>query len=274
VTDRPGVLALVDGVRTDCVPVSDSALLRGDGCFEAIRSYSGRLFALAEHLERLERSAGSLDIAMPDRDRLETWCSRIAADGGDGIVRVVLTRGDIVGETAPRCIVLHHRLPDRPPVLSLLPVTAPWHPAGRPWELSGVKTISYGPNLAAGRVARRSGYDDALLVSDESIVLEGPTFSVGWVRDGAFETPRLELGILESVTRGKVLELTRSICEVREVTALLDRVEQSDEMMAMSTLREVTPVTRLGDVDFELGPVTEALAGALAGYISGRLSSG
>ncbi|MGA7271538.1 MAG: aminotransferase class IV, partial [Acidimicrobiia bacterium] len=105
----------------------------------------------------------------------------------------------------------------------------------------------------------------ALLVSDQRIVLEGPTFSIGWVADGTVYTPSLRLGILESVTRRVILEVWP---RVTEVEAPLELVEGADEVFAMSTLKEVTPVTALGSRSYPIGPVTQSLGQRLEAEIS------
>lgn len=260
---------MIDGVETDHVPVADSSVLRGDGCFEAIRSYRGRVFRLSDHLDRLDRSAAGLGLSVPPRGELEAWVERVAGPR-DCIVRIILSRGDAVGDTdgVSRCLVLSHPVGEAKSSLRLWPVPAPWHPAGRPWELAGVKTISYAPNLAATRVAQTHGADDALLVSDGGMVLEGPTFSVGWFRDGALHTPPLDLGILDSITRRLVLGM---VPDFKEVTAPVDELLAADEVFAVSTVKEVTAVTALGGHELAPGPLTEELAQrfqALAGHTS------
>lgn len=247
-------IVLVDGHRDAQVPATDSSVLRGDGCFEAIRSYGGRLFRLDPHLDRLERSAAALDLPMPDRGRIAAWAEEVAAESGDSVVRVVITRGGAI-PGAPgdgRCVVIAH---DASPVgpVTLWPVRAPWHPAGREWELAGAKTISYAANLAAGRQAQKHGADDALLLSDDGTVLEGPTFAVAWCRDGEVMTPPLSLGILDSITRRAVLEVWPDVIEKTDV---LEAVLEADEVFVMSTVKEVSPVVAIGDKRFEPGPVT------------------
>jgi branched-chain amino acid aminotransferase len=260
------MLFLIDGKPSEGgLSVFDGAVLRGDGCFEAIRSYRGRPFAVSEHYARLTRSASALRIPVPDRDHLGEWVSTCAAAGGDCMVRVVLSRGGSVpGAAAPsRCLVLWHPLPPRE-ALDLLPVAAPWHPGGEEWELSGVKTISYAANEAASRRAREGGAADALLYSRAGHLLEGPTFSVAWVVDGVLETPSLDLGILESITRGMVLDYCAGeSIPVREGRFPLSRLEQATEVLAMSTVKEVTTVQGVGERRFAPGPVTALLA---AGY--------
>lgn len=251
------VRVLVDGVPGEGVPATDSSVLRGDGCFEAVRSYDGRLFRLDDHLDRLALSAEALGLELPDRNALTSWMGSVAH--GDCIVRVVATRGSAVpGDIGRgRCVVVAHPLPARHDNLSLWPVAAPWHPAGRAWELAGVKTISYAPNLAAGRLAMAQGATDALLVSESGIVLEGPTFSVGWVRDGEVFTPARSLGILDSITRRVAFELWPGI---EEAVAPIDVLYEADEVFAMSTVKEIAPVVRVGAVGFGVGPVALRLS--------------
>lgn len=259
------ILTLVDGATAGSIPVTDSSVLRGDGCFEAIRSYGGRLFALSDHLDRMERSAALLGLPMPRRTDLEEWCRRLAGEGGTGIVRVVLTRGgNVPGDDSPsRCIVIHHPLWEERQEVRLLPVPAPWHPAGRPFELAGAKTLSYAPNLASGRAAQAAGYDDALLVSWEGVVLEGPTFCVGWVVGGVLETPGLDLFVLDSITRRYVLAEAAALgVATEEGRFSLARLEAAEEVMAFSTTKEVIPVTAVGERRYAPGPMAGRLRAA------------
>jgi branched-subunit amino acid aminotransferase/4-amino-4-deoxychorismate lyase len=263
-------LVMVDGVEHGSMPATDSSVLRGDGCFEAIRSYGGRLFALDEHLTRLEKSASALGLPRPDIDRVSPWCVEMAARLGDGVVRVVMSRGDVAlgGDGTPRYAVLGLPLPSRPAALALATVEAPWHPAGREWALAGAKTISYAPNLSAGRQATAAGYDDALLVSADGIVLEGPTFSVAWVVDGAIETPGLDLFILDSITRRRVLRLAGELgFEVRQGRFPSQRIQQASEVLALSTVKEVTAVRRVDSFEFGEGPVRASLQAAFAATV-------
>jgi len=259
---------LIDGQPSaGAIPVTDSAVVRGDGCFEVLRSYRGDPFAVREHLDRLQRSAAQLQIPLPPRIDIERWVRTVARELGDGAVRVLVTRGagiPGVGDS-PRVIVFGHTWDPPPSPGRLLPVTAPWHAAGVPWDLAGAKALSYAPNMSAGRRARDSGFDDALLVTPEETILEGPTFSVAWVVGEALETPGLDLGILDSITRRFVLEDARRLgIEVSEGAWDLSRLEQATEFMAVSTIREVQPVVRVGIIEFDEGPVTKRLAQAFS----------
>ena len=254
---------LINGKPSDgMVPLTDSMVLRGDGCFEVLKSYSGKPFGLEEHLDRLEKSAAALAIDLPDRSDLKAWIVSTAAEVGDGAVRVVVSRGPEQGFDGEQIVAVFGHPWTLPPGPSrLLPVEAPWHAAGVDWDLAGAKILSYAPNMSAVRRAKSAGFDDALLITTDGRILEGPRFAVAWVVDGTLETPSLDLGILDSITRRYVLDLARqSGIEVVEGSWALSRLEVATEMMAVSTIQEVQSVAAVGDRSLEEGPVTRLLA--------------
>ncbi len=256
---------LINGEPSDGrIDVTDSSVLRGDGCFEVIRVYRGVSFRLEDHLRRLERSASLLDLPVPARGLLRAWVEDTASRVFDGAVRIVVTRGpSLPGSTVdPRVIVFGHPWagPDKP--ARLYPLAAPWHAAGEDWDLAGAKLISYAANMAATRTAQKAGYDDALLHTVDGLILEGTTFSVGWVVGGVIETPGLDLGILDSITRRVVFEIAADIeVPIVETTARLERLDDADEVLVFSTIREVQAVAAVGERVWEPGPLTERLRG-------------
>lgn len=255
---------LINGAPSDGkIPVTDSSVLRGDGCFEVLKAYNGRPFALEEHLDRLARSARALDIPLPDRDRLTDWIQKTSAEVVEGAVRVVVTRGSSVpGVDHPSSVIVFGHSWDKGLEPGrLFPVVAPWHASGVHWDLAGAKVTSYAPHMAATRRAVAEGFEDALLLSTEGTILEGPTFSMGWVVDGVLETPALRLGILDSITRRIVLEIAEEIgVEVVEGAWSLSRLDAATEVSAWSTIREIQPVVAVGGRSWDRGPVTEHLA--------------
>jgi branched-chain amino acid aminotransferase len=270
------VTTLVNGLPAEPnISVFDGAVLRGDGCFEAIRSYDGVPFAFAEHYQRLTRSARALRLPTPSLEDLRSWVGFCAEEGGDCVVRVVVTRGATGSgvDMPPACVVIWHQLPTPIQDLSMATVAAPWHPGGERWELAGVKTLSYAANQAATRLAQETGAHDALLISRAGEILEGPTFSVAWVREGVLETPSLDLGILESITRGLVLEGCRQLgVPVREGRYSLDGLHAASEVMALSTVKEVMPVHAVDDLRWEPGPVARNLSSFYRSLVQVTLS--
>ena len=252
------------------VSVFDIGFQRGYGCFEAIRSYGGVPFHLDAHLERLAGSAAGTGLPLPDPELLTGWVTDRARHGGDCVVRVLVSGGDDVRSpgVGSRVIVFAESLPPAPTGLRVSVRPAPWHAGGEPWELAGAKTLSYGPNVAAALAARRDGFDDALLVTRDGAVLEGPTFSIAWVTDGRIETPTLDLGILESITRRVTLQVASDLgLEAAEGAFGVERVLGADEVLAMSTVKEVMPVLGIDDRAFVAGPVTADLAAGFRGAV-------
>jgi branched-chain amino acid aminotransferase len=243
------------------IPATDEGLLRGDGVFEVLRVYRGKPFALGDHLDRLERSAANLRLEGVPRAELELEIPELLAARGDErdrLLRIVLTRGG-------------HRL--------LLTEPAPDYPAGTsagfvtyspPRILDGVKSLSYGGNMLATRLARERGFDEALLVTPHGRVLEGPTMSLFWVgEDGALSTPPLEDHILASITRDRVLALM----EVTERPCPTDELLRAREAFFASTNREVQAIVRIEDHVLEQGPQTLAAAAALRAAIERELAA-
>ena len=260
---------LVDGVAVPfdsaAVSVMDAGLQRGYGCFETIRAYGGVPFRLEGHLRRLETSASLLALELPDPSSLAAWVTDRAGAGGDCVVRILVTGGGSEGRPSTRghTVVMAESLGRVPVPFRVRPVVAPWHPDGMASELTGAKTLSYAPNLAATMAAQRAGFDDALLLGRSGAVLEGPTYSVGWIRDGVLATPGLELGVLASITRGVVLELAAQLgIAVEEGRFSLDEMTSAAEPFAMSTNKEVLPIAAIGDRSCSSGPTVPKLAAA------------
>ena len=237
------------------IPAIDDGFIRGDGVFEVIRVYDGHLFALAEHLDRIERSAENLRIGYEvPREQLESEAVELVeARGGerfDGVLRIVLTIGG-------RRLLMTEPLPQTPDRARLSCVT--YSPTR---ILDGVKSLSYAANMLAGRIARQRGFDEALLVTPHGRVLEGPTSSLFWVDgDGELCTPPLEEHILASITRDRLLRVTGA----RQCPVTRDELMSSArEAFLASTVREVQPVAAIDDREFpEVGERTREAAAAL-----------
>jgi len=209
----------------------DDGLYRGDGVFEVIRLYGGHPFALAEHLDRLERSAGAIELTV-ERKPLEAEIVALQARLGaaDGQLRLIVTR-------AGRRLVLAEPLPPHEPTLTLATVT--YAPSV---ILTGVKSLSYGANMQATRIAKQRGADEAVLVRPDGIVLEAPTSTVFWAAaEGPLRTPALSTGILESITRAKVI----TELHVEEGEFELDDLLGAPEVFLASTTREVQGVSAI-----------------------------
>jgi branched-chain amino acid aminotransferase len=226
------------------IPVTDEGLTRGDGAFEVARLYGGRPFAMEDHYARLAHTCEGLRLT-PDLDALRGEVEALLAEAGpvDALLRLVLTRGG-------RRIATIEPLPPTPPAARVATVT---YAPNR--VLDGLKTLSYAGNMLAGRLARERGFDEALLVTPHGRVLEGPTWSFFWGRDGALFTPPLDERILASITRARVLEETGAA----EAVCTLDDLRGAEEAFIASSVREVMPIAAIDDVELPAapGPLTQ-----------------
>jgi branched-chain amino acid aminotransferase len=228
-------LASVDGTVTPTaeatVPMKDDGLYRGDGAFEVIRLYDGRPFALADHVDRLQRSAAAIELEF-DRATLEGEIAALidAAGEPDGQLRLIVTRGG-------RRIAAIEPVPDHAETLRVATVT--YNPTV---ILNGVKSLSYAANMQSTRLAKSQGADEAVLVQQDGTVLEPPTSSVFWVSaDGGLRTPALQVGVLESITRDRLV----GSLDVEEGAWPVADLRAAREAFLASTTREVQAVAAI-----------------------------
>jgi branched-chain amino acid aminotransferase len=240
------------------IPLKDDGLYRGDGVFEVIRLYGGRPYALEPHLDRLERSAAAIHLDA-QRAAFEPEIEALLQTNGDADaqLRLLVTRGG-------RRIALIEPLVEHTETVALATVT--YTPTV---ILTGVKSLSYGANMQATRIAKDKGADDALLVRPDRVVLEAPTSTIFWVAEGQLRTPSLETGILDSITRGAVVEAMH----VAEAEYSLDDLLGASEVFLASTVREIQPVTAVDDKIFDPGPVTERAREAFTSAVAAELGT-
>jgi branched-chain amino acid aminotransferase len=228
-------LASVDGrisaTAEAIVPLKDDGLYRGDGAFEVIRIYDSRLFALSDHLDRLERSAAAIELKF-DRGALEREIESLLDQAGDidGQLRLIVTRGG-------RRIAAIESLPPHAETLRVATVT--YSPTV---ILNGVKSLSYAANMQATRLAKAQGADEAVLVQPDGTVLEPPTSAIFWVSpQGSLRTPALDVGVLESITRDRLIKALN----VEEGAWPVADLRAAQEAFLASTTREIQAVAAI-----------------------------
>lgn len=237
-------MASVDGRITPTeeatIGLKDDGLYRGDGAFEVIRLYDGRAFALDDHIARLERSSAALRLEF-DRVALLAEISALLTEAGpvDGQLRLVVTRGG-------RRIAATENVPVHAETIRLASVT--YQPTV---VLTGVKSLSYGANMLSTRLAKEAGGEEALLVRPDGIVLEPPTSTIFWVAEGKLRTTALPEGVLDSITRSRLIE---AIPGVEEGAWTLDQVKGASEAFLASTVREIQAVAAIDEVELPGAP--------------------
>ena len=259
----PTSLASLDGeimpAAEATIPVTDEGLIRGDGVFEVIRVYDGTPYAFDAHLARMERSAENLRLPV-DLEAVRADSFRLLAQAGTGpdhqCLRIMITRGG-------RRILLTESMVAMPDTARVMSIT--YSPTR---ILDGIKSLSYGANMLASRLAREQGYDEALLVTPHGRVLEAPTSSLFYVKEGRLLTPPLDEHILASITRALVLEVTGA----EEEPCTLEELYGAEEAFLASTAREVQPVASIDDHAYTgPSPVTDRTRDAVAARMAEQL---
>lgn len=253
------ITVLIDGAPTAladaAIALTDAGVARGDGAFETVGVWDGHPFRLADHLDRLAASLSAIALDPPPRHTLEEEAAQLLEDNNDdGALRIYLTA------SGTRILTLSP-LPDRGVVRSLSPQPAPWVQPPASYRPAGAKTMSYGPNMTAHRMALLDGADDALLISHpDGWVLEGPTFGVVFVIDRVIHVPSVELGIVDSISRRTLVEIAQD----RGMGSVVGRwkletLAEADEVIISSSLRNATAVSRVAEWTYDAHPVADAL---------------
>ena len=260
----------------------DRGLLLGDGLFETMRAYGGRLFRLADHLARLQAGAALLDIPLPPDLATAVQTTLAANHWTDAVLRLTVTRGaappergGLLLDPAPRPTVLvtGRSLAGTPPYparfyeqgMALATVGPPrneWSP------LTRCKTLNYGDSLMARQAAARLGADEALLANTAGAAVGASVANLFLVAGDQLITPALETGCLPGITRAVLLELAAALgisTVARPVRPA--EVAAATEVFLTNTLLEVAPVITLDGrpigVRHGMGPLTARLAAAL-----------
>ncbi|MFM8579287.1 MAG: branched-chain-amino-acid transaminase [Planctomycetaceae bacterium] len=257
------------------VSVFDHGLLYGDGVFERLRSYGGRVFRLDAHLARLDASARAICLEIPiAKDALaQAVVDTLAANGlSDGYVRLVVTRGagslglDPNKTKNPQVIVIADQISLYPREFyerGLRIVTAATQRTHSAALSPRIKSLNYLNNIMAKLEGLQAGCVEALMLNHKGEVAECTGDNVFVVRSGRLLTPPPDAGILEGITRGAVMDLAHAAgIDCREATLVRHDLYTADECFLTGTAAEVIPVVEIDGRTIGCGtpgPVTSRL---------------
>ena len=258
-------MALVTYVNGTFVPkeeakvsVYDHGYLYGDGIFEGIRAYDGRIFRLEQHLDRLFESARYLMLEIPlSRDELRAAILETVRRCGlrDAYIRPVISRGvGDLGLDPRKCrratvVIIVDTIqlyPKEAYERGLRAITATTRKV-RPDALSPqAKTLNYLNNIMARLEANQAGVEEAIMLTADGYVCECSADNLFIVRAGAVWTPPAYLGILKGITRGAIIELAATIgVPLAEQVFTLHDVYTADECFLSGTGAELGPVVEV-----------------------------
>ena len=236
------------------ISVFDHGLLYGDGVFEGIRLYSGCVFKLDEHLERLEFSAKAilLDLPMSREELAEAVCECLRQNElQDGYVRLVVTRGPgHLGLSPDGCgpagvIIIADNIQLYPEELyetGLKIITVPTRRINAAALPPAVKSLNYLNNILAKIEAKKVGFQEALMLNDKGEVAECTGDNVFVYSKSVLYTPPLDSGSLRGITRGTVMDIAEELgVELREQALTRYDLWTAVECFLTGTAAEVIP---------------------------------
>jgi branched-chain amino acid aminotransferase len=246
-------------LETATVSVADHAHLYGDGLFEGIRFYGGKVFRLDEHLHRLYDGIRYLGYEMHIgfeelRGVVLETCRK--SDLEDGYIRLNVTRGTGLGldpknmSRTPNVMVMVSELSLYPPEkyeIGLSVMTSPYRVIPADSLDPRIKCIGrYAANILAKQYANRVGAGDAMMLNQQGYVAEGTGNNVFLVKDGLLRTPHPSCGILKGITRDVVIDLARQEgWKVTEDFLTTYDFFAADEAFFTGTATEVIPMVSL-----------------------------
>ncbi len=267
------------------ISVYDHGLLYGDGVFEGMRSYSGKVFRLEQHLERLWNSAKAIMLEIPiSRVEMAKAVNDTLAINKitDGYIRLVITRGsgtlglDPNKCSNPQVIIITDHIALYPPEfykngLSIITAsTIRNHPAALSPR---IKSLNYLNNIMAKLEGLQAGCVEALMLNHKGEVAECTGDNIFLVKDEVVLTPPLDAGILEGITRDAIIELAKKAgYEVRETALTRHDVYVADECFLTGSAAEVIPVVKVDQRVIgrgEVGPVTRDLLDRFQRHVRG-----
>lgn len=257
-----------------CVSINDRGYVFGDGVYEVVQAYNGVMFALEQHLRRLELSAAAVEIDLPwDMAQLKEIAEEVLAQSGikEAVIYIQVTRGTAprshvpAGAIRPNLLVTVRHMPDIPPSLYSEGVKAITMPEFR-WQMCNVKSISLQAAVLAKHRAERAGAAEAIFVLPDGTVTEGASSNVFIVKDGVLMTHPADNRILSGVTRHFVLTVAESL-GVKAVVAPynVSDLMKAEEVFITGSVAEVVPVVNVDG---------KTIGGGKPGPLTARLHRG
>jgi len=238
------------------VSVFDRGFMYGDGVFETMRGYAGRVFKLDRHLDRLFRSLDTIKIKHKyskrylhdaicktlKTNRLSSAYIKLAVTRGEG--RFGISHKDIF---SPNVVITAKDFEGYPGWMFDIGLSAVLTGVQNEESvISGIKTLNYLPYILARYDAKARGFDEAILTNTKGYITEGATSNIFIVKNNTLITPSETSGILPGITRGIIIEIAKKLkISVKEKLVTRRELLGADETFLTNSLAEVLPVTKV-----------------------------
>ena len=250
------------------VSVFDHGFLYGDGIYETMRAYDGKVFMLGRHIERLARSAALIRLHIPEPQMImDAVYAAMAANGlKSAYIRVTVSRGkgpvglDPALCPRPTFVVMAEEFREYPDTLytegvkliiartrrNLIEALNP-----------KIKSLNFLNNILAKIEAKERGAYEAIMLNAQGFIAEGTVCNIFFVRDGVLCTPSAEVGVLDGITRELVISLAeKDGIPVKEGRYLPEDICSASEVFFTNTTSEIMPVSQIEDVKYPVGDMT------------------
>jgi len=247
----------------------DRGLYFGDGVYEVLRSYNGKLFALDEHMERFAASMAAIRITGVDiRDVRERVERAFKATGLPNVkIYCHVTRGSAPrnhvwdSHLKPNFLLIVSEVKDHPEEKAR-GIAVCTHPDLR-WKRCDIKSLNLLPNVLARQYAFEKGCDEAILVNEAGYITEGTSSAFFGIARGALQTAPLSANILPSITRKFVVKAATNVgMPIEECCLTPKQAAAADELFLAVTTKDIVPVVKFDDATIgngTPGPLTKAL---------------
>jgi len=254
----------------------DRGLYFGDGVYEVLRSYNGRIFAFEEHMERFERSLSAIEIKNVDMNDIRKRVKNAFDKAGisDAKIYFHITRG-----SGPRSHICDENIrPNFFLTVTELPakdarktggISVMTHPDLR-WKRCDIKSLNLLPNVLAQRQAAKCGCTEAILVDEKGLITEGASSAFFAISKKSLQTSPLGSNILPSITRKFVIKAAQNIgLSIVEKSLTTAQAKEADEIFIAVTTADIIPVVKFDDVfigDGKPGKFTKMLMGEFRSF--------
>lgn len=237
-----------------CIHAQDRGFLLGDGAFETLRAYHGKVFAFSDHWARLCRSLEYLQIILNlNEDKVKTIIGKLLIrnrlEDQDAAIRITVTRGvgprgiSLVKSSAPTILITAH-LYDPSVMPPSFTATFSDITINEKSPLTRYKTLNYLPNIVAKQKANASGFDEAILLNTQGLVVSATTANIFMIKEQKLYTPRLENGALPGITRQRILTMAKeSGISFFETDIEPSALMTADEVFICNSLLEIKSIS-------------------------------
>jgi len=261
------VKSLINGKPSEQVSVHDRGFLYGDGVFETMPAFLGKVMWFDKHYDRLKLGCNALKIAVPKKEVLIADIEQLLGKQQRATIKIIITRGTsargykVDPDASPTRVVLCSEWNDslRMKAETGIRLKLCKTPIGRHPILGSLKHLNRLENVLARQEWQGDEYDEGLMCDEFGNIVDGIMSNIFICKDKKIKTPRIQLSGINGIMRNWVLGLDKS-WNIEEINGMtIDDVVEADEVFMSNSLIGLWPVKHFNDKHFEIGPIYKKL---------------